>query len=137
MIYWNFFFISCFFITDINMTELLGGKEPPHPFQWEDDSRDSQDDLASILQTSLDDRDDSSNSVGVGEASPPRMRKTSRERLVLRLKRVHDSYYMVEDMEHPGYLNYSHIRSDGRNLKSCICPFSRSLVHILSIFTFF
>ena len=54
---------------DIKMNDILGDREPPHPFQWEDESRDSQDDRSSLLQTSMDDRDDSSNSVGVGEAS--------------------------------------------------------------------
>ena len=102
---------------DIKMNDILGDREPPHPFQWEDESRDSQDDRSSLLQTSMDDRDDSSNSVGVGEASvSPHQRLTSRERLVLRLRRIHDRYYMVEDTDHPGYLNYSHIRSAGRNI---------------------
>ena len=101
------------FTSDIKMNDILGGeREPPHPFQWEDESRDSQDDGSSLLQTSMDDRDDSSNSVGVGEASvsPGHTRLTSRERLVLRLRRIHDRYYMVQDTDHPGYLNYSHIR---------------------------
>ena len=101
------------------MNDILGQREPPHPFQWEDESRDSQDDRSSLLQTSMDDRDDSSNSVGVGEASvsPGHTRLTSRERLVLRLRRIHDRYYMVQDTDHPGYLNYSHIRSAGGNIK--------------------
>lgn len=82
----------------------------------------------------MDDRDDSSNSVGVGEASvsdhynyhqchhylyqvsPPRL--TSRQRLVLRLRRIHDTYYMVEGTDHPDYLNYSHIRSESRSIQS-------------------
>ena len=105
------YLITVIVTLDIKMNDILGDREPPHPFQWEDESRDSQDDRSSLLQTSMDDRDDSSNSVGVGEASvSPNTRLTSRERLVLRLRRIHDRYYMVEDTDHPGYLNYSHIR---------------------------
>ena len=74
--------------------------ETSHPFDWEDDSRDS----ASVLQTSLDDRDDSSNSVMAGSPMP-------RERLVLKLRRIHDRYYMVEDAGDTSFLNYSHIRT--------------------------
>ena len=105
------------FLSDTRMNDILGERETPHPFEWEEESRDSQEDGSSLLQTSMDDRDDSSNSVGVGGASvspPPHSRLTSRERLVLRLRRIHDTYYMVEDTDHPGYLNYSHIRSDGK-----------------------
>ena len=76
-------------------------------FTWDEDdvSRDSQEG-GSILQTSMDDRDDSSNSVQVGDQSPGR----SRERLVLKLKRITDRYYMVEHCGDSSYLNYSYLR---------------------------
>ena len=76
-------------------------------FTWdeEDMSRDSQEG-SSIIQTSLDDRDDSSNSVQVGDQSPGR----SRERLVLKLKRITDRYYVVEHCGDSSYLNYSYLR---------------------------
>ena len=93
------------------MNEILSSKNS-NPFQWEDDSRDSQEG-SSILQTSLDDKDDSSNSVQVGDQSPARCSQItdqSRERLVLRLRRIHDRYYTVEDIADTGYLNYSYIR---------------------------
>ena len=51
------------------MTEILSTKDS-NPYYWEDDSRESQEEGSSILQTSMDDRDDSSNSVQVGGPSP-------------------------------------------------------------------
>ena len=99
-----------FVLLDPKMNDILETKES-NPFHWEDDSRDSQDGSSSILQTSMDDRDDSSNSVQVGDQSPQRLVSRDRERLVLKLRRIHDSYYMVEDIGDSGYLNYSYIRT--------------------------
>ena len=54
------------------------------------------------------------SSLYLYQVSPPRL--TSRQRLVLRLRRIHDTYYMVEHTDHPNYLNYSHIRSESRKI---------------------
>ena len=51
------------------MTDILSTKDS-NPYYWEDDSRESQEEGSSILQTSMDDRDDSSTSVQVGGPSP-------------------------------------------------------------------
>ena len=78
-------------------------------FTWDEDdvSRDSQSG-GSFLQTSMDDRDDSSNSVQAGDQSPGRQ---DRERLVLKLKRITDRYYVVEHCGDSSYLNYSYLRT--------------------------
>jgi len=80
-------------------------------FTWDEDdvSRDSQSG-GSILQTSMDDRDDSSNSVQAGEHSD-QSPGSSRERLVLKLKRITDRYYVVENCGDSSYLNYSYLRT--------------------------
>ena len=87
---------------------MMEEKDEGIRFTWdeEDMSRDSQEG-SSIIQTSLDDRDDSSNSVQVGDQSPGR----SRERLVLKLKRITDRYYVVEHCGDSSYLNYSYLRT--------------------------
>ena len=135
------------------MNDILGEREAQHPFQWEDESRDSQDDRSVIIilpikvssSLSLPSSGprcfrppwttETTRATAWGSArlrlvmiiiinhqchyhyhpqvSPARL--TSRQRLVLRLKRIHDTYYMVEDTDHPDYLNYSHIRSEKRN----------------------
>ena len=89
---------------------MMEDKDEGIRFTWDEDdmSRDSQEG-SSIIQTSLDDRDDSSNSVQVGEQSPGRARE--RERLVLKLKRITDRYYMVEHCGDSSYLNYSYLRT--------------------------
>ena len=76
--------------------------ESAQMFDWPEEEETSRD---SLMHTSMDDRDDSSNSV-MGAVSPK-----PRERLVLKLRRVHDEYYMVEESGDSSVLNYSYIRT--------------------------
>ena len=120
------------------MSGMLGGESVSSPFQWEEDSGDSTASsllLDTVLQDTIDtDRwaligqlaailsshwsaaailtsdwcRDSSNSAQAGDTSPA---SRARERLVLRLVRVHARYYTVAATSAPGHLNYGLIRT--------------------------
>jgi hypothetical protein len=75
------------------------------PYQWEDDSSNSQD--GSVLQTSLD---ESSNSLNFTSSEPSLLNGTKKERLVIKFRRISQKYYVVEETHDSSYLNYSSIR---------------------------
>ena len=75
------------------------------PYQWEDDSSNSQD--GSVLQTSID---ESSNSLNFTSSEPLLLNGTKKERLVIKFRRISQKYYIVEETHDSSYLNYSSIR---------------------------
>ena len=89
--------------------------ESAQMFDWPEEEETSRD---SLMHTSMDDRDDSSNSV-MGAVSPK-----PRERLVLKLRRVHDEYYMVEESGDSSVLNYSYIRTKFEEYDKCLGYFA-------------
>jgi len=79
------------------------------PYQWEDDSNNSQD--SSVLQTSMDESSNSLNPSHFNSSEPLQFNGTKKERLVIKFRRISQKYYMVEETHDSSYLNYSSIRT--------------------------
>ena len=86
-------------------TEMLS--KSSDPYQWEDDSSNSQD---SVLQTSMDESSNSLNPSHFNSPDPSSFNGTKKERLVIKFRRISQKYYVVEETHDSSYLNYSSIR---------------------------
>jgi len=87
-------------------TEMLS--KSSDPYQWEDDSSNSQD---SVLQTSMDESSNSLNPSHFNSPDPSSFNGTKKERLVIKFRRISQKYYVVEETHDSSYLNYSSIRT--------------------------